>query len=377
MDNNNPNSILLITQDFPPIHGGIQTYSFQLAQHLHRLGYPIHVICPAAPLCKNFDASLPFLVTRVKVHSTYLWINLLFFLPRYIRLHKPQVLLYSQWQNGLWNLLPSLLKSSSPMRQVCLVHGRELLTSAFLKLTPLLARKVFRYINLALPNSRAVNRLLKNVSSSLPTEIVHPGVDFSRLEVTSKLFLKQKLGWENCFIVGVITRLIPRKNVSALLRITAKLKDQHPQLRVLIGGQGPLFAQLKQESQSLGITDLCFFAEAIPEELLGSYYSTLDLFIMPSLSYKDDIEGFGIVYLEAAVLGIPSLAYNSGGVGDAIDTPTTGILVPEGDEEALAQELHYLIENPELVKKMGLAAQARAQTFTWENNAQRIAELIG
>ena len=97
---------------------------------------------------------------------------------------------------------------------------------------------------------------------------------------------------------------------------------------------------------------------------------------MPAVSTPTDLEGFGIVYLEAGALGVPSLAYRSGGVADAIKDRRSGILVTQGDETALQAALSDLLANEPLRRRLGIEARARASALDWSANARAIADIL-
>ena len=367
--------VLLVTQDFPPERGGIQTYCHELARHLHAQGHAVRVVCPDPPGAAEIDAALPFPVTRVRIKNSLLWAWVLRHLDRVVGEFRPDAILYAQWQSGVWNLLPGE-RASRAVAQATLVHGRELFLSVFRGLTRPFAARVLRRMDVAIPNSRAVRDLLKPLRPSGETSIVHPGVDAWRFSRGNHDAVKSRLGWSGCQVVGLIARLVPRKNVAALLRAAAALRERHPGLRVLVGGEGPDGDRLRALCGELRLGDICHFAGPVAAGELADHYAALDVLVMPAVSTPTDLEGFGIVYLEAGALGVPSLAYRSGGVADAIKDRRSGILVTQGDETALQAALSDLLANEPRRRRLGIEARARASALDWSANARAIADIL-
>ena len=195
--------ILIVTQDFPPEQGGIQTYVLELARGFLARGHAVRVICPGTPKDANPLPGLKDLV-RLNVPSSFLFLPLLTYLPRYLR-KNPAVthVLYAQWQSAAaaW-FVPARLVSAGraslrrlpgTRKSFCLVHGRELLTSVFGPLAPWLMRRAFRRLDAAFPNSREVMRLTRErAAPDCPLHLVHPGVDPELFRPADARFLRER-----------------------------------------------------------------------------------------------------------------------------------------------------------------------------------------
>lgn len=367
--------VLFLTQDFPPEKGGIQTYALELAAHLQALGISVTVLCPGRPASARGE--FPFPVRRIAIHSSWLFLPLLFRLPGLLRQGGFSHILHAQWQVGLWACLrPSLARRH---RLACLVHGRELLTSIFGPLRPLLLRAVFRHMELALPNSRAVAALLRQrarLAAGVRVGLLHPGVHadaFRPLPPAETDPLRRRLKLEDCKVVFAMGRMVRRKNLHRLIALWPRLLAREPRARLVLGGGGPEAPALHRLVRELGLEGEVLFPGRIPDSELVLYFNLADIGVLLSRSDANDVEGFGIVLLEAAACGRPVIGASAGGIPDALEDGSTGLLVdPENGEEVMEAVLG-LAANPQRAREMGERGRRRVLAgFTWEHCARNL-----
>ncbi|MGL1902749.1 MAG: glycosyltransferase family 4 protein [Fibrobacterales bacterium] len=366
--------ILFITQDYAPKIGGIETYCTELTKNIHELGISIDVICPSHKDQKELE--LPFNVTRIPIHSSYLFLPLLFLIPFVLRKKEYTHIIYGQWQNGLWHLFyPFLAKKYF---KATLVHGRELLTSILNPFTTVLYNKVFRTMDHALPNSQAVQELLnEKLHNTGPNTIAHPGANTETFFPVESIDLRKKYGLEHKIIIGHITRLVKRKNSALLVSILPILLEKQPNLHLIIGGTGPELDTIKAKVAELQLEEHVTFLGFIPDDAINKHFNLADLFVLPSTISENDIEGFGIVYIEANCAGVPVIGFKCGGVVDAIAHNETGILCDPNQPDSLTTAILQLTSNPELRIEMGQKGRARALShFTWRANAEKIIGIL-
>jgi glycosyltransferase involved in cell wall biosynthesis len=144
--------------------------------------------------------------------------------------------------------------------------------------------------------------------------------------------------------------LSPEKRVDRLLRLTARLLPAHPELRCWIVGDGPLRGELESQAAALGILPHTHFWGA--QVQVGDFLHAADLFVLTS-----DTEGLPAVVVEAGYLGLPVVATNVGGVAECVIHGQTGLLVPPGDEDALAAAVVLLLNQPAISQALGAAAR--------------------
>ena len=167
------------------------------------------------------------------------------------------------------------------------------------------------------------------------------------------------------FVIAAAGQLIPRKGHRYLLQAVADLKDRYPHLRLVVFGDGYLNNQLRAQSTSLGLGDVVQFAGFRDD--LDSFLGCFDLFAHPALA-----EGLGVVALKAAAAAVPVVGFEAGGMVEAVAHERTGVLVPSGDSDALADAIRRFIDDPELGRRFGEAGRRRMQDeFSVETMAEQ------
>lgn len=383
--------ILIVTQDFPPEQGGIQTYVLELARGFLARGHTVRVICPGSAKDANPLPGLKDLV-RLKVASSFLFLPLLTYLPRYLR-RNPSVthVLYAQWQSAAaaWlvtarraSVVPAGRASLSAMpgtrKSFCLVHGRELLTSVFGPLAPWFMRRAFGGLDAAFPNSNEVLRLTRDrAAPRCPLHLVHPGVDPELFRPVDARFLRERYGLGDAPVIVSITRMVARKNLRRLIEALPGVRERVPGALMVLAGTGPEREALMQRAADLGLKDAVRFPGRIADGEMAAHYSLGDVFALPSLSSEKDVEGFGIVYLEAGACEVPVVGGRAGGVPDAVAEGETGLLVDPENTGKLTEALAELLLDRARGREMGRKARLRIQAgFTWSAAADRVLSLL-
>lgn len=158
-------------------------------------------------------------------------------------------------------------------------------------------------------------------------------------------------------LVGNIGRLVDNKGIDTFLRATAIVLQQLPDVRFIIGGDGPLRGELEELARSLGISDSVQFIGFLPDaEDVMKFMSSLDVFVLPTRR-----EGLGLVFLEAMSLQCPVVGSRISPVTEVVKDGETGILATVDRPEAFAEAIETLLKNPELRKKMGAAGPAHVE----------------
>ena len=151
------------------------------------------------------------------------------------------------------------------------------------------------------------------------------------------------------------------------------LSEELPDAVLEVVGDGPERRNLERLASDLGLGGRVSFAGTMKGEPLYRKYASCQVFAMPSITLEDDVEGFGTVFLEAGLFGVPSVGTFSGGIPEAIDANVTGLLVREGHVEEVAAALKRLLTDAGLAQTLGRNARARVQTrFTWAESAKQL-----
>jgi glycosyltransferase involved in cell wall biosynthesis len=169
-----------------------------------------------------------------------------------------------------------------------------------------------------------------------------------------------------------VGRLIERKGVAHLIRALGTVRRTVP-ARLVIVGDGPERDSLERLAAATGVAAHVEFLGRVSDEALRRAYATADVFALPSvLDQRKDTEGLGVVLLEAMNYGVPVVASNIGGITDIVRHESTGLLVPPGDEDALAGALTKLLGDPELARSLGAGGtRLLRDTFSWDSVVQR------
>jgi phosphatidylinositol alpha-1,6-mannosyltransferase len=371
--------LLVVSQDFPPAIGGIQTYTWELVRRWADRDAHLVVVAPDGDGHADVDASLPAHVTRVGTRPDLLPITGIPAVRTFARRIRADAAFHAQWQTVGASLL-SRWSTGYPRRIVCAAHGRELLFNPASDIPLLgsaydmLRRLVLRGADIFTPVSRYTAGLLEELG--VPDDritIVPNGTDPDRFQPVDTSVLRHELDLEGQPILLTVGRLVPRKGVDTTLRALPGLLETVPDAMYLVVGTGPDRERLDRLAVDIGVRDHVRFAGQVPFAHLPAYYSLADAFVMPSREARPDVEGFGLVFLEAGACGTPVVGARAGGIPDAVQDGTTGLLVPPADPKALADALTRLLTTPELAEHLGRGGRHHAvHEASWDHVADRL-----
>jgi glycosyltransferase involved in cell wall biosynthesis len=221
----------------------------------------------------------------------------------------------------------------------------------------------------------------------VPTEetetlLVEAGVDRRRIQLIpcgvrlperlpSRAEARSRFGLpDSAFVIATLARLVPGKGIRTLIEAAGLLRQRNPEVLLVIGGDGPERPGLEQSAREL-LGDSCTFLGALIGDT-SDFYANADVFVLPSY-----YEAQGLVYLEAALHGVPSVGTDVGGTRRAVVDQVTGLLVPPGDPTSLAKAVERLRADSELRRRLGRDARHRARNqFTDTVMADRYSALF-
>jgi phosphatidylinositol alpha-1,6-mannosyltransferase len=210
-----------------------------------------------------------------------------------------------------------------------------------------------------------------------------PGVDsetFNPGRRAEGVRIRQRHGLAHRRVVVCVSRLMPRKGQDSLIRALPRLRAEvGDDVALLIVGGGPYRKTLTELAQSEGMADHVVITGGVPWEELPAHYAAGDVFAMPCRTRQRgwDVEGLGIVYLEASATGLPVVSGDSGGAPDAVRDGETGYVVGGADEQALVARLAELLTDPGRAAAMGRAGREWVESsWGWERSAQRLRLLL-
>jgi len=370
--------VLVLTNDFPPRPGGIQFFVHALAMRLPPES--VVVYAPAWEGAAQFDAELPFPVVR---HPTSLMLPIPSVARRAERIVEAEgcdtVVFGAAAPLGL--LAPGLRKAGVK-RLIALTHGHEAGWAAL----PI-ARTTLRRIGDSVDTVTYLGeytrvRLARALSPGAAARMTRltPGVDTSEFYPgAGGKAVRERLGLGDRPVVVCVSRMVPRKGQDTLIHAWPLVLATTPDATLLLVGDGPYRNRLERMARHLGVDGSVVFTGAPSRAELPAYFDAGDVFAMPCRTRRRglDVEGLGMVFLEAAATGLPVVGGDSGNSADAIRDGETGYVVPGVSVADLADRLKRLLNDPCAAKAMGEKGLAWVhQEWRWEIITQRFAEIL-
>ena len=352
--------ILFATQNFLPSVGGTQIYVTGLADALAVKGHGVEVFCDTASkgAAEKVDGARSYPIRR-------------FGGPRpLMRRRKARAVVKRIAQGGVkavvtdtWKSLEHLPPESlSKVRVLCLAHGNEFLHAPESAKGKLLIRCMAK-ADIVAANSHFTADLARPFATGKTrVRVVWPGI-VPPLGASRTAKTKQEGGPT----ILTIARLEPRKGIDAVLRALPVLIKTHPNLRYDIGGKGDDHERLQELVRSLKLGKHVRFHGFTDEQMKAEMLQRADIFALPNRREHRSVEGFGIVFMEAAAYGVPSIAGMDGGASDAVVDGKTGLIADGDSDAAVLAVLSRLLNNPAERHAMGEAARVRFwREFAWD-----------
>ncbi|QMU75872.1 glycosyltransferase family 4 protein [Streptacidiphilus sp. PB12-B1b] len=372
---------LIVTNDFPPRPGGIQTFVHNMAVRM-----PADKIVVYASTWRDgreaarFDAEQPFQVVRDRT-------TMLLPTPRVTR--RAAEILRAEGCGSVWfgaaaplGLAAPALRRAGAGRLLGMTHGHE---AAWAQLPG--SRQLLRRIGAGTDALTYLGEYTRaRIAAAVGPEAaarmrqIPPGVDEKTFHPDSGgAQLRARLGLADRPVVVCVSRLVRRKGQDTLIRALPGVLAKEPDTVLLIVGDGPYRAELEKLAEAVGVAGSVRFTGAVPWAELPAHYGAGDVYAMPCRTRRGglDVEGLGIVYLEASATGLPVVAGDSGGAPDAVLEGETGYVVPGRDPEALVDRLVTLVQDAPLRARMGARGRAWVeQSWRWDLLAGRLAALL-
>ena len=357
--------VLVVSPDYPPSRGGIQTLIHRLATGM--AGLDVNVLTLDAPNGAAYDRDSPVAVRRVRApRDQKLRIAVLNAAAASQLLARPPAVVLSAHSA----MVPATALGQSlrglPVLQY--FHANEITGR------PALARRAADHADIAVCVSRYTRELLL-AAGGRPSrvELIPPGVDLPAQAPGAS-----RTPTSPPTLVTVARLRDAYKGHDVVLRALRQVRELIPGVHWNVVGDGPLRAPLETLAAELGVADLVTFHGAVDDAVRDRLLLDADVFVMPSRLPGAPLagEGFGIVLLEAAAMSLPVVAGAAGGALDAVEDGVTGLLVDPEDPAAVADALIALLENPARARAMGRAGAERAEGFAWPLITARVEALL-
>ena len=394
---------LIVTNDFPPRRGGIQSFVHELALRLDP--GQLTVYAPKWDGDTAFDAAQPFEVIR---HPTSLMIGGPSVRRRAVeiaRSRKAEVVIFGA--SAPLGLITPALRRAGVRRAIAITHGHEAGWAALPVARQLLRRigdetDVMTYLGEYF-RVRVAGALSPQAAARMAR--LHPGVDAGTFhpDPGARRMIRDRHGLADRPVVVCVSRIVARKGQDTLLRAWPAVIRKIPGAALLIVGSGSYAQTLHRLAADEGLAvsissagrdpqavptgtptaaparPTVYFTGPVPQDELPAHYAAGDVFAMPCRTRRGglDVEGLGIVYLEASATGLPVVGGDSGGAPDAILQGETGYVVGGRDTEALADRLIALLQDPAGARAMGEKGRAWVERdWNWDLIANRLRALI-
>ena len=373
--------VLLVTNDFPPRRGGIQCYLAELVTRLAATGqHTVTVYAPRWRGAEAFDAQTTGY--RVVRH------------PGTLMLPAPAVdvrmrrLIAEHGIDTVWfgaaaplALLARRARQAGATRVLASTHGHEVGWS----MLPL-ARSVLRRIGDDCDVVTFVSRYTRGRFASAfgpqaALEHLPPGVDTDRFrpDPASRAELRARYRLGQRPTVVCLSRLVQRKGQDMLIRALPAIRQRVDGAALVIAGGGPYLAALRRLAERFRVTEHVTFTGGVPATDLPAYHAMADVFAMPCRTRGAglDVEGLGIVFLEASATGVPVVAGYSGGAPETVRHNKTGLLVDGRSVDQIADAVTEMLADPDRAAAMGAAGRDWVtEQWRWDALAARLSGLI-
>lgn len=337
-------SFLLLTLDFPPLRGGVARY-YDGWLRTHPQGAAL-----TSPhlLSEEFDSKAPYPIFRRELLKSWIW-------PRWsfawlsvlaVRRH------FSFDRILVGNILPLgypalLLRAFAGIPYDVCLHGLDILSARRSRWKKFWVNLILSHAGEIIVNSQWTARLI----SSRPATVVYPRAALPKSAPEDIRRFREQWNLEGKRVILSVSRLVARKGHDMALQALGSIFRDYPDVLYLIIGDGPDRDRLQNLVKTTGLADRVIFTGPLPDMALSAAFASATLFLLPTRSEGADVEGFGLVFLEAAAFGVPSVAGEGGGVSEAVIEGKTGLLVDPRDEQAIAGAIRRLLDNPTLCRQ--------------------------
>jgi phosphatidylinositol alpha-1,6-mannosyltransferase len=380
---------ILVSFDFLPRFGGAHSWMYE---QYRRWPTPVRVVttCPSpdpaeAKRERAFDAADhgSLTVARIvapardtKLHDPRYWAAIASEL-RAIASSTSEPVTGLHALRGFPEGIPALLYRRLLRRNVPLVtyaHGEEILVARTSRQLTTVARAVYRGSDLIIANSERTCRMVADLCPSARVVRISPGVDAAGFRVAADQAARYRRSWDwpdGTIVVATVARMEPRKNHAMVLRAVAELRRRGLSLAYYCAGDGEERRHLEELATALGLAPWVRFPGPVTDAEKRLAFAACDIHAMPSIQVGPMIEGFGIVFVEAAAAGVPSVAGSTGGQAEAVRDGETGLVVDGTSLAAVCGALERLAADPGLRGRMGAAGREWAAQNDWDLIARK------
>jgi phosphatidylinositol alpha-1,6-mannosyltransferase len=377
---------LLISEIFPPKHGGSGRWFWESYRRLPSAN--VVIAAGEHPDQVAFDNTHAMRLYRLPLSMSQWalrsfaglrgYTRALIALWRVVRTEKIEAIHAAR--NLPEGFLAWLLRKWTGIPYLCYVHGEDVKTARLSRELTWMTRFILGEAEMVIANSQNSCDILKTEWQLEDNRIhvLYPGVDTKRFApVPPNEEARARLGWRSRTVLLTVGRLQRRKGQDQLIRALTTIRQSIPNVLYSIIGDGDDRTHLENLTKELGLCSCVQFQGEIRDAELIECYQQCDLFALPNRTVGSDIEGFGMVLLEAQACGKVVVAGNSGGTAETMVVAKTGLIVDCGTPEPLARAIVELLLDPQALERMGDAARRWAvERFDWQSLTEQAAGIF-
>ena len=364
---------LWVTNDFPPRSGGIEQFVANLLQRTDPAS--VRVLTATHPGAVAYDEQLPYRVERIAPRPMLPMPWLASRIRAEAADHGAQVVVFG----AAWPLAE--VAGATPLPAVALTHGHE---AGMVRVGggPLLRHALRDLAAIGVISGFTLQHLQRWVPPGTAVHRIPPGVDVERFTPEiSGAGVRRRFGIApNQPLVLCLSRLVARKGQDVLIEAWPSVLRRVPGAHLLIAGSGPMEPALRRRVTKLRLNDTITFSGDLAWPDLPAFHAAADLFVMPcrTRNLGLDVEGLGIVYLEAQATGTAVIAGDSGGAPEALVDGETGLVVDGRDVRGVGDTVAELLADPQRRQEMGVAGRELVtKHYAWDVIAERFNLLLG
>ena len=373
--------ILCVTNDFGPRAGGIETFIIGLIERLPKGSVIVYTSAQdkSEPYDQQWLDGYGVEVIRDKARILLPTPGVAYCVSALIKDRGIKTAFFGA--AAPLGLLAPVLRRAGVMKIIALTHGHEVWWSKVWPFTwamKSIARNVDHLTYLGEFTRQAISQTINSSAQSAMVKIA-PGIDTDHFAPTDSSELTSELGLTDKKVIVSVGRLVHRKGQDVLIEAMPHLLKEIPDAHLVLIGEGPYRGYLETRVKNLGIDSKVTFIGRITYVDLPRYICLGEVFVMPSRSRLAglEVEGLGIVYLEASACGLPVIAGNSGGAPDAVVQGVTGLVVNGKDQHAVAMSIATLLNDQEKAREMGRKGREWViDQWRWEIWSEKFRELL-
>jgi phosphatidylinositol alpha-1,6-mannosyltransferase len=367
---------LLITENFPPKPGGSGRWFWELYSRLPNSEYAI--LAGQSPATELFDSNSSLPISRHNLSSSewgFVSVKGIAFYLRSIKLIHKQIKLQKIKMLHCGRVLPEgvmawLLNLMTGIPYSCYVHGEDLETAASSREQYFLCRQVIKRASKIICNSQNSASLVAKFGEAArrKTVVLHPGVDSQKfIPAPKNIEILSRLAWVDKKVVLTVGRLQARKGQDMMIRALPAIKKVIPNILYAVVGDGDCREMLHKLALDLDVQDNVQFLAEISDDEMIHCYQQCDLFILPNRTIGNDIEGFGMVLVEAQSCGKPVIAGDSGGTSETLVDGQTGFIIDATKPEPIVSAVISILNDEQKLTTMAEQARLHVQSsLDWQ-----------